>query len=358
MRRLAVLVGMLVGLGCYSPTYLVGLMCSTENTCPPGQGCNPEHKCMPTAAFDAGRGSGGSNVGAGGGSAGGGGAAGAGNRGGAGPDGGATDRLSTVDAGPLCGNKVIEAGEECDDGNATAGDGCSATCQIEGLVDHWALGTQFMNGDNVPDLVMPGQPGAVVDVGDSLAPATDRFGDQAAAISILHNDETVDDEFAYVKIPGVTSLTPPVTMTVWINQQAGNGTGLVMGLDQGPQLYQSSDAISMRVPSSVNNYDSVGSVALTDGQWVLVAGVFTQAGGAWQLTLYVNDAPTPGAPTVAGVASKGNLNIGGLYPRDGCSDGEQVCNSGFVGYLNDARIYDRALSAQEIKGLHDFVPKP
>ena len=32
---------------------------------------------------------------------------------------------------PVCGNSAVEAGEQCDDGNATSGDGCSATCQIE-----------------------------------------------------------------------------------------------------------------------------------------------------------------------------------------------------------------------------------
>lgn len=32
----------------------------------------------------------------------------------------------------LCGNKVRGASEECDDGNTTNGDGCSATCSIEG----------------------------------------------------------------------------------------------------------------------------------------------------------------------------------------------------------------------------------
>ncbi len=30
-----------------------------------------------------------------------------------------------------CGNGVLDAGEQCDDGNKTAGDGCSATCRIE-----------------------------------------------------------------------------------------------------------------------------------------------------------------------------------------------------------------------------------
>ena len=32
----------------------------------------------------------------------------------------------------MCGNGAIEAGEACDDGNTAAGDGCNATCQIEG----------------------------------------------------------------------------------------------------------------------------------------------------------------------------------------------------------------------------------
>ena len=31
----------------------------------------------------------------------------------------------------LCGNGVLDPGEQCDDGNRTNGDGCSATCQIE-----------------------------------------------------------------------------------------------------------------------------------------------------------------------------------------------------------------------------------
>jgi cysteine-rich repeat protein len=32
---------------------------------------------------------------------------------------------------PVCGNGVVETGEQCDDGNTTSGDGCSSTCTIE-----------------------------------------------------------------------------------------------------------------------------------------------------------------------------------------------------------------------------------
>lgn len=37
----------------------------------------------------------------------------------------------SAEAGPVCGNSVMEAGETCDDGNASNGDGCSMTCQVE-----------------------------------------------------------------------------------------------------------------------------------------------------------------------------------------------------------------------------------
>ncbi len=33
--------------------------------------------------------------------------------------------------GPVCGNGIVEAGEQCDDGNTVNGDGCSSTCQLE-----------------------------------------------------------------------------------------------------------------------------------------------------------------------------------------------------------------------------------
>jgi len=34
-------------------------------------------------------------------------------------------------AGPDCGNNIVETGEQCDDGNTSPDDGCSATCQVE-----------------------------------------------------------------------------------------------------------------------------------------------------------------------------------------------------------------------------------
>lgn len=36
-----------------------------------------------------------------------------------------------VNNSPVCGNHILESGEQCDDGNTNSGDGCSSTCQDE-----------------------------------------------------------------------------------------------------------------------------------------------------------------------------------------------------------------------------------
>src|SRR5262245_22157629 len=51
------------------------------------------------------------------------------NVGGGGSDAGGTGGGSGVV--PTCGNRAMDDGEECDDGNADSGDGCDAQCQLE-----------------------------------------------------------------------------------------------------------------------------------------------------------------------------------------------------------------------------------
>lgn len=59
-----------------------------------------------------------------------------------------------VSSGPVCGNNVFETDEQCDDGNTTSDDGCSALCQIEYCGDgitQTGIGEECddnQNGDN------------------------------------------------------------------------------------------------------------------------------------------------------------------------------------------------------------------
>src|SRR6478735_2922917 len=82
------------------------------------------------AGGDGGAGRGGASGGNGTGGAGRGGASGAGAGGGAGHAGG-SGTAGGAGAAPVCGNQVLEKGEQCDDGNTKSTDACSASCDFE-----------------------------------------------------------------------------------------------------------------------------------------------------------------------------------------------------------------------------------
>lgn len=55
--------------------------------------------------------------------------------------------------GPVCGNGVLESGEQCDDGNTQSGDGCSALCTVETPVcgnGNVEAGEQCDDGNTIP----------------------------------------------------------------------------------------------------------------------------------------------------------------------------------------------------------------
>ncbi len=56
----------------------------------------------------------------------------------------------------ICGNNIIEAGEQCDDGNTANGDNCSSTCLIEN--------TATIKGVSVNEDATPAHPSAMLDV--------------------------------------------------------------------------------------------------------------------------------------------------------------------------------------------------
>jgi cysteine-rich repeat protein len=53
------------------------------------------------------------------------------------------------DCKPVCGNGVVEAGEQCDDGNTVNGDGCSSTCQKEIVATAFRFSDLFLRDPHV-----------------------------------------------------------------------------------------------------------------------------------------------------------------------------------------------------------------
>jgi len=64
----------------------------------------------------------------------------------------------TTFAPPVCGNGILEIGEECDDGNTVAGDGCDPSCRPENVSDVHLV---FAAGDG-SDTLYAGVPGSIV----------------------------------------------------------------------------------------------------------------------------------------------------------------------------------------------------
>jgi cysteine-rich repeat protein len=64
-------------------------------------------------------------------------------------DSGGNDNNNNVSG--VCGNDILEAGEDCDDGNTTDGDGCSSTCQIEPASTCGDGTIDYVNGEQCDD---------------------------------------------------------------------------------------------------------------------------------------------------------------------------------------------------------------
>ncbi len=65
------------------------------------------------------------------------------------------------EAGPVCGNGVIETGEQCDDGNVVSGDGCSSTCQTEEEEEEGGGGGGGGGGTTTPSLNIIVEPSSI-----------------------------------------------------------------------------------------------------------------------------------------------------------------------------------------------------
>ncbi|MCA9677821.1 MAG: DUF4215 domain-containing protein [Myxococcales bacterium] len=224
----------------------------------------------------------------------------------------AFDTSACVEAG--CGNGILEApGEQCDDGNLDAGDGCDGSCLIEGV-----LAEREPNDDGTP------QPGGSGITGNDF--------DATAVSNALANgviDATGGDVLVYGRIGPVgdedvfaisnsTGGPVPVRFDVY-NQALGVGVACGTSIDTGLQLRDAAGT------SLAYNDDRAGAndrcSALT---YVVPAGATVFA----QLVEYGDDAEIPGyflgVDFLIPVCGNGTVepgeqcDDGGTVPGDGC----------------------------------------
>ncbi len=159
------------------------------------------------------------------------------------------------------------------------------------------------------------------------------------------NAPTFNGTSQYVSVASSTSLSPTtaITMSAWINPSSVSGTQEIM---------QKSGAYGMKL--NVNkfrgyrwggseNHDSTTS--LTTGTWYFVAMTFD---GTTHRT-YVNGVLEASETEAGSIPSGSNALI--IASNSGSSNF-------FSGKVDEARIYNRALSPDEVKTLYNFAPGP
>jgi cysteine-rich repeat protein len=126
----------------------------------------------------------------------------------------------TIETAPVCGNRVVELGEECDDGNTTSGDGCSDMCLIEEAVCGNSIvevgeecdDGNTVSGDGCSDICTIEQsqdlqvlfedvPGEATGINDLVVPGVGTFD--------VTFDVSTDAESLYGPFPGDEVLLPP-----------------------------------------------------------------------------------------------------------------------------------------------------
>ncbi|MFZ2911741.1 MAG: myxococcus cysteine-rich repeat containing protein, partial [Candidatus Absconditicoccaceae bacterium] len=140
-----------------------------------------------------------------------------------------------ANTGAVCGNNILEGIEQCDNGNITAGDGCSATCTLETpscvltatpITGYAPLSVLFSGTKNSRanyTLIF----GTGSSTGTFNLPLTNIYSSTGTFIYSLTGTSTLSGAFTCIQTGTITSLySGMVCRNGWINQ---SGTCLLIG---------------------------------------------------------------------------------------------------------------------------------
>lgn len=196
-----------------------------------------------------------------------------------------------------------------------------------GLIGHWKL-------DNNANDSSPGSNHGVV---SGATPAADRQGNTNGAYSF---DGTND----YISVNKET--VRPFSLSFWMNANStGNDMRIISNID--PTKGASGNQFSLRFNNNriqiwSSGWRDISTATVTAGQWVHVVVAINSAGNA---TGYINGSV---GLTVTDSYQVYELGIGSRFVSSAGSYGAY-----FSGRLDDVRLYNRALTANEAAALHD-----
>ena len=210
----------------------------------------------------------------------------------------------------------------------------------KGLVAHWKFddGTLEDSTPNSYDATLENQ---------AAVTAADRKGESNSALTLDGTDDYVSVSVGGSEFPVVTAF--PFTLTAWVYREVANGDILWVGKGDANYTYSSiriaGGKIEAKSENGWSNDDRTATVATVFplNTWVFAAGVFNSTSSR---KAYLNDlAPdenTTGIPSI------------GTYNRTNMGRHARSLHQNYLqGRIDDARIYNRALTDAEVIQLYD-----
>lgn len=218
-----------------------------------------------------------------------------------------------------CGNKILDGAEECDDGNAVSGDGCTSTCKLEPI----PAGLDTCPGVNLPLVAAAGGTYTAV-VTSSTATLNADYKPKSTSCSSI----TTAKDAVYVVTSPINGL-----MTATVNGTFDSAIYARNGCDADAAAFTDlacSAAVDGSGPEQIKFPVNAGEPV-----YVIVDGEATAANGVFELGVEV----TP--------SDCGNGNIEG---GEQCDDGNEAGGDGCSAtcQLEPADKHDTCANAEEI----------
>jgi cysteine-rich repeat protein len=235
-----------------------------------------------------------------------------------------------------CGDSIIDGlnGEQCDDGNNINGDGCDSSCFDEGgpgvseigLIGYWKFeGDVLDSSGNGNDGTITGNP------------QFSSSGISGQALDMNTNDA--------VNLPSIVSGLSEVTTSVWIKASLANsGTYEIVdqtgsGADAMYIIRAPSERFRFRVYNDAQSRATSNSVPFADTEWHNVVGRYDGS----EVTIFVDGISYTPAP-LSGTIESNPGNILTIGSNEG--------SGSLLGLIDEMKIYDRALTDEEIMDLY------
>jgi len=169
--------------------------------------------------------------------------------------------------------------------------------------------------------------------------------------------ESTASEYQYAADNSALSITGSLTLAAWIKPESvTSGSYNIIakwdGTNESYRLFQNGDEIRLELDSA-GNYQETTASNLTASTWYHVVGVYDST--SQTAKIYINGVEASSSTTGTIPSSIGDDS--GRF-HIGAEDSTTTATNFYDGIIDEARVYNRALSPAEVARLYSWAPGP